>query len=522
MRSFTIGLAAALALSVSRVALAQAPPAGTPTFRVTSRLVYLDVTVLDRKGHPVVSGLTRDDFTITESKTPQHIFSFDPPETHVNLKPADENPSGQAPLTVFVLDLLNSRFADFAYIRNQVRKYLASQPERLSSRAELMVLSNDSLEMLQGYTRNKEDLLSALNHLPPAFPYKLNGPFMGERFVQSIDALQEIALQNRGVPGRKNLVWIGHGGPGWLLEAEPASLVTQLKQYVHDTTNLLVDARISLFVIYPGLRVYGDGFTFSALSAEATLGDDDPFAGDINFGVFVNETGGNLFYNRNDVANEINRSQALGSEYYTLTYEPPPSPADGRFRRVRVTVKNPDFRVLTKAGYFAPEADTPVHPRKQRLITLAEALQASIPFPALPLKIDDVVRHPDSGRVEFKVVLPSGILNWESDDQGKSTTGLMLAAASLKDGRGILAYKAESLTVTSAAQNPAQLEGSITKLPLSLRIPPQTRSIRVAVETAQGGRIGSVELDRKTLESAPEAPTPQPRLLPRGPKANSP
>jgi hypothetical protein len=53
----------------------------TPTFRVTSNLVFLDVTVLDKKRRPVVTGLTRDDFTITEDKKPQRIFSFDaPPE----------------------------------------------------------------------------------------------------------------------------------------------------------------------------------------------------------------------------------------------------------------------------------------------------------------------------------------------------------------------------------------------------------------------------------------------------------
>ena len=49
----------------------------TTTLRVTSNLVFLDVTVVDRKGQPVVSGLTKDDFTITENGMPQRIFSFD-------------------------------------------------------------------------------------------------------------------------------------------------------------------------------------------------------------------------------------------------------------------------------------------------------------------------------------------------------------------------------------------------------------------------------------------------------------
>src|ERR1700750_2939734 len=49
-----------------------APP--PPTFRVTSNLVFLDVTVLDKKGRPVATGLTKDDFTILENEKPQRIF----------------------------------------------------------------------------------------------------------------------------------------------------------------------------------------------------------------------------------------------------------------------------------------------------------------------------------------------------------------------------------------------------------------------------------------------------------------
>ena len=61
-----------------------------------------------------------------------------------------------------------------------------------------------------------------------------------------------------------------------------------LQHYVHATTNMLVDARISLFVIHPGLKVGGSVMPLSAMDAAVNLGDDDPFAGDINFGVFVN------------------------------------------------------------------------------------------------------------------------------------------------------------------------------------------------------------------------------------------
>ena len=50
------------------IAQAQQVSSNAPTIRVTSRLVFLDVTVLDKKGHPVVNGRTKDDFVITDNK----------------------------------------------------------------------------------------------------------------------------------------------------------------------------------------------------------------------------------------------------------------------------------------------------------------------------------------------------------------------------------------------------------------------------------------------------------------------
>src|ERR1700729_964535 len=64
-------------------------PSDVPTIRTTSSLVFLDVTVLDQKGRPVVTGLTQDDFLITEDKKPYFIFSFDGPQMHIN-RPARE------------------------------------------------------------------------------------------------------------------------------------------------------------------------------------------------------------------------------------------------------------------------------------------------------------------------------------------------------------------------------------------------------------------------------------------------
>ncbi|MDQ2832924.1 MAG: VWA domain-containing protein [Acidobacteriota bacterium] len=498
-------------------AQAPSPSPDTPTIQVNSRLVFLDVTVLDKKGRPVVSGLTKDDFILTEDKKPQRIFSFEPPESHVvGVDATADNPAGKAPVTIFVLDLLDSRFSDFAYIKYMVRKYLAAQPAQLDSPAEIMVLGNQTLEMVQGYTRSKADLLYSLDHLQSVLPYKeINGAFWAERFGQTIDALQQIALQSRGVAGRKNIVWVGHGGPSIYTVDMPPSTVDLLNRYVHDTTNMLVDSRVSLFLIYPGLSSASVGYSFSEAAAGADIGEDDPFAGDINFGVFVNETGGRLFYNRNDVNAEIKQSEQLGSEYYTLTYQPAAGRADGKFRRIRMALRDPSLRVMTKAGYFSPEKDGGAGPRQQRMVNLAEAERSSLPFNTLDVKIEDLVRHPDTRTAQFTVVLSSHNLDWLPNEAGKSSVDLLMAAASLSGGREFLASKVEGFQTSADSQNPAQLAKATTRIPMTLRMPRKTNSLRVVIQLSTNGRTGAAELDRKALEAAPEAPTPEPKLMPQ-------
>jgi VWFA-related protein len=487
-----------------------------PTLQVTSTLVFLDVTVLDKKGDPVVTGLSKDDFTITEDKKPERIFSFEAPESHVmGANAGDDNPAGNAPVTIIVLDLLNSSFSDFAYIRDEVKKFLDTEPAQLTAPAELMVVGNESLEMLQGYTRNKADLLYALNHLPAALPYKeMNGAFAWERFAQSIDALQQIALQNKGVPGRKNIVWVGHGGPGIYLDslAFSGKVRDELKEYAHETTNMLVDARISLFVIYPGLKVNGNVMSLSAMESDIDLGDSDPFAGDINFGVFVNETGGELFYNRNDVDKLVGRSQRLGSQYYTLTYQPEGDADDGKFRRIRVTLRDRNLQAVTKAGYFAPDKNAPGSPRRRTMMNLAEAARSTVPYTALDVSLSGIVRHPDTRSAGLTVQLKLDNLDWLPTDDGRSIANLILAAVSLSGDSDILASKMERVTVWSTTQDPTRRKESVTKLPITIRIPRKTKSVRVIMETEQGGRLGAADLERKTIDAAPAASTPTPQL----------
>lgn len=501
---------------------AQKQPSDVPTFQLNSSLVFLDVTVLDKKGNPVVTGLTKDDFTITEDRKPQRIFSFEGPDVHQIANAEENHITGKAPLNIIVLDLLDSEFQDFAYIRYELRQFLMAQPAQLADPAELMVVGNQSLEMLQGYTRSRADLLDALDHLPAVLPYKKMLPsFYWERFAQSIDALQQIALQNKGVPGRKNIVWVGHGGPNIFLNTADltGSDVERLKQYVHDTTNLLVNSRISLFVIYPDLKIHGNVMPISAGYSDVDLGDGDPFSGDVNFGVFVNESGGKLFFNRNDVDMEIKRSEEMGANYYTLTYQPQEqnANADGKFRRIRVTLRNPSLRAVTKAGYFAPTKNQKNDPGQRTLINLLEAAESTIPFNGLHVDLTGVVRHPDALTVEVALQLKSKNLNWLPESEKTNSANLAIAAVSLNGDEKVVASRLQNITLSADAGQAAQATGIVSRFRITLPVPRKTKRVRIVVDNVDGGRMGSVDLTRKAIDAAPAAPTSEPHLAPTGP-----
>jgi VWFA-related protein len=499
----------ALVLSCNTQAQTQQNATDEPILRTTSGLVVLDVTVLDKKSKPVTKGLLQEDFVITQDKAPQKIFSFEPPEAHGNSAAEEDNQGdNNAPVTILVLDLLNTKFEDTSYIRYHLRKFLESQPDPLPAPAELLVLGNSSLEMLQGYTRSRSDLLFALKHLPPVYPYKaMNPEFGAERFMQSIEAMQQIALQNNGISGHKNVIWIGGGTPTLTRTAITAEADAFINRYVHTTTNMLVSSRISLFAIFPSLQ-YGQWLPPWDLLTASDSDGGDPFSTNINFGVFARETGGYVFANRNDIDGRINAAEEIGSNYYTLSYVPPHGGEDGRFRFVHIAMRDPNLKAMTKDGFFSDDKETKINPHQQMVLNIGEASHASIPFSNIEVKVSNLMRHPDSRTAEFTVVVPGKYCAWHGTPDGGSAAALSVAAVSLDSRRGILASNVQKATIRSPLQDNTKLNAETVQFSLTVRIPRRTQSVRVTIGAEETGRIGTTDVDQRALNAAPETPTP--------------
>jgi VWFA-related protein len=388
-----------------------------------------------------------------------------------------------------------------------------------------MVLNNTALKLAQAFTYNRNDLVRALNDIPPEKPYKLGTMEFGslawldQRLSQSIEALQQIALQNTGRPGRKNILWVGNGGPSIPVDPADPRYNKDLRFYAHGTTNMLVDARISLFLIHPeGVQGAGNPDVFRLnhpIMQTATNVYDDPFAGTVNFGLFINGTGGKLFTQRNDVDRAIAEAQELGSKYYTLTYQPQTGEDNGGFRRIEVILRDPNLRAMTKTGYYAPEPTLKTDPNQYHvdpMYEIEEAAQSGVVFDSLGISLVHAARHPDSGTVALETLLNSTHLRWQSTEDGRSTSDITVAAVSLSKKRDILASRMRRLTIFSNSQDPARLSASKTLVTITVPVPNRTESVRVIILAQDGGQTGTLELEQKELASAPESPTPTPQL----------
>jgi hypothetical protein len=378
-----------------------------------------------------------------------------------------------------------------------------------------MVLAANSLQSAQNFTRSKPALLAALEKVPVTSSFEAARiKFRFDRFAQTVHVLKQLALQNRGMPGKKNIFWLGRGFIG----ISPTEFTYKGRQqndlFLHQATNLLVEARQTLFVFYPpGGSIRSE----IALAANAPPSSPDPFGQNINLGVFVSETGGH-FYDGNDIENEMVQAQASASPYYTLTYQPYQpnlTPANAAFQRIQVSVRSPGMHVLASAGYFASAGPEPIEAILRQRAELAQAAASTIAFQSSGLTVRSLIQHPDSGTELVTFALRSTHLVWHPGRNGTSTADVTCAVASLSSSSQILGFTVRSISIVAPTQSAALLVSSGTLVSLLVNVPPRTVRVRVVVQAADNGWISSVDLDRAALDAAPATRTPDPTLIQR-------
>ena len=289
---------------------AQEVPA--PTIRVTTRMVLVDVVVTDKQGKPV-PGLRAEDFTLEEKGKTQKIATFTttseapsaeplPPGIYSN-RAQYRSPSG--PITVLLLDALNTAFKDQAYARQQMLKFVQQQ-YRPGERTAVFTLTAQ-LRVLQDFTSDPQILYTALqrhrpvpqefaNSTPPttgdggpitasaaaasldpaATPFHggvgdssmRSGPAMDaaisaaqqavasfagaevaygqdQRVQLTLTALNSIARILGGLPGRKSIIWVTGSFPFTLIPEDRSVTEAELAESLPSLNTRRVDEHSS-------------------------------------------------------------------------------------------------------------------------------------------------------------------------------------------------------------------------------------------------------------------------------------
>jgi VWFA-related protein len=475
---------------------AQGTPNSGYTLHITTRLVVLDMVVVDKKGK-VVKDLTRDDFHVEEEGEAQNILNFDQtgvhtpaPELSIESTADLDRLAPRAPVDIILLDEFNTRFEDMAFARYSLKKFLDKQPDKLPAPTMLVAVDLQHFSVLRDYTQNKQELIQALDHHFVAYPWQVHqGAWVGERYATAFITLRRVAQAVIGHPGHKNMIWIGRGFPPFQIDRMAIDASSRIEGAVQDCVNVLRDARVTLYTIDPaGVQVNPGNYGGDSMV--------DPFGGNYQFNQLAKATGGRTLYGRNDVDMEINTAIQDGSSFYTLTYRPNNSSPDPRkFRRIKVTLSRPDLTVITRAGYYlehGPGRVDVVKPSRRLVTDLVAADSSTMVYDGVHIDVAPSPTNPE----EFTVHVDGHNLAWTAATDTEPRHSEVILMVTTYDKKDKELSRVANVVKSSATRAVPPTGRLLMNLSLPAKIPHNPKAVRArfTVRVDASGRIGTADV----------------------------
>jgi len=507
------------------------PSDGQATLRVTTRLVQVNVIVREPNGEPAAN-LTRDDFVLLDEGQEQQISVFAvesnrplakepqplPPRTFSNRLEQRGTPTS---VTIILLDGLNTRFGDQAYARAQIIKFLHQlQPQ---DRVALYLLSR-GLHVLHDFTGDPEPLLRALARYDGQSSPELDGAetvetasglerfgawleeikenlldvYARDRALRTVRSLVAIANHVARLPGRKNLIWISGSFPvriglGGL--PTPEELARDSHSFLPEVERVARALNDANLAIYP---VDARGLLTPAEFGpdRGTISREAPAPSRREFGTMLElaeRTGGQAFYNTNDIYGAVRRAVDDARLSYLLGYYPAHGRWNGKFREIKVRMKRPGLQVRFRRGYFA----LPEEPlgQEHRQAVLDAAVWNPIDATRLGLTVRALaVPAPGPGLVDLELQIdPRDITLQLHDGNWVGTLDLLMVQLSPED-RNLkgLSHQA-NLRLNRQSHEQVVSKGNLS-LKAHLEIIPEASLLRILVRDVPSGTLGSVSI----------------------------
>src|SRR6266700_379783 len=164
-----------LVVTVAATSLwAQQPSIPSPTIRVSTHMVLVDVVVTDKQGK-AINGLHPENFVVEENGKVQKISNLTTPAENAPVsapqlpagiysnRPEYRSPGG--PITVMLLDALNTPFTNQGYARRQMLAFVQQQ-FKPTDRMAVFALTGP-LNVLQDLTSDPQVLYAAIQRYKP-------------------------------------------------------------------------------------------------------------------------------------------------------------------------------------------------------------------------------------------------------------------------------------------------------------------------------------------------------------------
>lgn len=300
--------------------------------KVDTSIVRLNVGVVDQRGHPMVS-LDRSNFEIFEDGVKQQITRFEPSD---------------APFSVVIMvDMSGSTLGFRQVITQSAFRFV----DALAPNDRVAVVEfYDKINLRNDFTTNRAAIANSLT--------MANG--RGKTYLyKALDfALDKLAKEN----SRRKAIIVLTDGVDTTVEDKDREILNQFKD---DQIATAIKPETNDLLVHVLSRSDAQGVTIYPLALPsgdpAKLADPTPRqiamfkAARTRLQIIADRTGGTL--------NSINHLEDMGRLYaqvaadlrtlYTIEYQPANDKRDGKWRAVRIDVKNPDLISRTRQGYYA-------------------------------------------------------------------------------------------------------------------------------------------------------------------------
>ena len=501
----------------------------TANFKSSTQLVVEAVVVKDKNGAPV-EGLTPQDFSITEDGVPQTIRVFEYqklesnastlsrysenaaaldklPKAHISPSPVDDTRYRNHRLLALYFDLTAMPFPDQIRAFNAAGKFIREQMTA-SDLLAILTFAGGSVKVLHDFSADRESLLSVVQTLivgedanavdtgDPDAAFGQNDAEFNIFFTdRQLAALQTAASMLGRIHEKKSVLYFASG-----LRLNGLNNQAQLQA----TINAAVRAGVSLWPI-----------DARGLVAQAPLGDANAsspggigaYSGVLAAATTSNlqrsqdtlwtlaaDTGGKALLDSNDLARGIVEAQKALSSYYLIGYYTTNTNLDGKFRRVKISLKDINAKLEYRQGYYAGKqfsAFTSAEKERQ----LEDALMLGDPITELTIALE--IDYFQLNSAEYYVPLTAKIPGSEltlARRRGADHTVIDFIGE-IKDNYGTtvsnirdkIDIKLSESTAAELAKRPIQYDSGFTLLP-------GRYTIKFLARDAVTGRIGTFQM----------------------------